>query len=88
MVPRCRENGEMDAVRITSLDMLQKGSYGIMEPPVDLPDEGFENIDFAVVPALAFTKMASVLGREVDITTGLWQKLGFYLRDLLSAVYS
>ena len=26
LVPRCRENGEMDAVRITSLDMLQKGS--------------------------------------------------------------
>ena len=63
LVPRCRENGEMDAVRITSLDMLQKGSYGIMEPPVDLPDEGFENIDFAVVPALAFTENGERLGQ-------------------------
>ena len=62
-VPRCMENGIMEAVRIESLDQLEKGMYGIEEPAAGLPTLSFEEIDFAVVPALAFTPDGERLGQ-------------------------
>ena len=62
-VPRCMEDGIMEAVHITSLDQLEKGMYGIEEPAAGLPTIPFESIDFAVVPALAFTPDGQRLGQ-------------------------
>jgi|GEM_PF-69683 len=62
-VPRCMENGIMEAVVLDSLDGLEKGMYGIMEPKSGLPTVPFEAIDFAVVPALAFTADGTRLGQ-------------------------
>lgn len=62
-VPRCLEDGIMEAVLLESLDGLEKGMYGIMEPKPGLPTVPFEAIDFAVVPALAFTRDGTRLGQ-------------------------
>ncbi len=62
-VPRCMENGIMEAVVLESLDQLESGMYGILEPRAGLPTVPFEEIDFAVVPALAFTKDGTRLGQ-------------------------
>ena len=53
----------MDAVVIASMDDLKEGMYGILEPSEGLPTVEFEEIDFAVVPALAFTPNGERLGQ-------------------------
>lgn len=62
-VPRCMEDGIMEAVVLESLDGLEKGMYGILEPKAGLPTLPFTAIDFAVVPGLAFTKDGTRLGQ-------------------------
>ncbi len=53
LVPRCKENGVMDCVPIASLEQLVPGKMGILEPPAEMIAEAPENVDFAVVPAVA-----------------------------------
>ena len=62
-VPRCMENGVMEAVLLERPDDLEAGMYGIMEPRAGLPTVSFEEIDFAVVPALAYTPDGERLGQ-------------------------
>lgn len=62
-VPRCRENGVMDAVVIQSLEQLQPGRMGILEPSSDAAALPVEQIDFAVVPAVACGRDGSRLGQ-------------------------
>jgi 5-formyltetrahydrofolate cyclo-ligase len=62
-VPRCMENGIMEAVLLNDLEDLESGMYGIMEPKAGLPVVAFKEIDFAVVPALAFTPDGERLGQ-------------------------
>ena len=62
-VPICHGKGEMDAVQITSTAELQRGMYGIPEPPRSgkkiLPSE----LSLIVVPGVAFGRDLSRLGR-------------------------
>ena len=61
-VPYCiDDNGNMIAVNIHSADDLVKGHYGIPEPknPVEFPKE---EIDFVIVPGVAFSKDGYRLG--------------------------
>ncbi len=54
-VPYCTDdNGNMIAVKITDLTDLSEGRFGISEPkcPVCFPKE---NIDFVIVPGIAFS---------------------------------
>jgi len=62
-VPRCIDDGIMECVLITSLDGLEKSPIGIMEPKQGLPVIGFDEIDFAVVPGIAFTREGARLGQ-------------------------
>lgn len=62
-VPRCRENGVMDCVPISSLEQLVPGKMGILEPPKDFPSISAAQIDFAVVPAVACGEDGSRLGQ-------------------------
>lgn len=55
LVPYCVDSfGKMIAVKIESTDDLKDGMYGIKEPKSPIEYEG--NIDFAVVPGVAFSK--------------------------------
>ena len=61
-LPLCAAPGCMEARRISSLDVLRPGSYGIMEPgPECLPIQP-EEIDFAVIPCLACDRAGNRLG--------------------------
>lgn len=56
VIPYCTDNnGNMVAVKINTADDLVKGMYGILEPknPVSFPKE---EIDFVIVPGVAFSK--------------------------------
>lgn len=61
-VPRCLGPGEMEVFAITDLGRLERGSYGILEPPSDAPRIGPEEIDFAVLPCLAADRSGRRLG--------------------------
>ena len=62
-VPRCRDNGIMDCVPIRSLEELQTGRMGILEPREDAPALAWAEIEFAVVPAVACGEDGSRLGQ-------------------------
>ncbi len=62
-VPRCLADGIMEAVELTSMTQLSKRTMGILEPDDGLPVVPFDEIDFAVVPALAYTPDGRRLGQ-------------------------
>ena len=62
-VPRCMEGNRMALCRITSLDDLQIGSYGILEPKEACPTLPHGEIDFALIPCLACTRTGDRLGK-------------------------
>ncbi len=51
-VPLCTGKGLMEARQITSLEDLQQGHYGLLEPREDSPAIQKEDIDFAVIPCV------------------------------------
>lgn len=61
-VPLCGAVGEMTARQITSLDALRPGAYGIDEPNRLAREILPEQIDLAVVPALACDRNGFRLG--------------------------
>lgn len=62
-VPRCKPEGQMDCVPIASLTELALGTMNIPEPRRDAPDIPVEQVDFAVVPAVACGLDGSRLGQ-------------------------
>lgn len=61
-VPLCGAKGEMTARRISSLDELQSGAYGILEPSDSAPVVAPEDISLVIVPALACDRDGCRLG--------------------------
>lgn len=61
-VPKCIEKGLMEVYEIRSLDELQTGSYGILEPKEGLPWINPDNIGIALVPCLSCDKDGWRLG--------------------------
>ena len=62
-VPRCVEGNRMEAVVIRSLEELQSGAYGILEPPPGGEVLSPEEIGFAVIPCLACDRRGRRLGQ-------------------------
>ncbi len=62
-VPLCREKGIMETRLISDLSCLQKGAYGIPEPPADAPAAKTDDIDFAILPCLTCNHAGQRLGR-------------------------
>lgn len=61
-VPLCGAAGEMTARQITHPGQLRPGVHGIEEPPADAPEIAPEQLDLAVVPALACDRQGYRLG--------------------------
>lgn len=62
-VPLCTAPGVMEARRITALDQLAPGAYGIPEPPAVAPAVGVDDVDFAVLPCATCDHAGHRLGR-------------------------
>lgn len=61
-VPLCGARGEMTARMITSLDGLQRGTYGILEPPVSAAEVPPDKLGLVIAPALACDRQGYRLG--------------------------
>lgn len=62
-VPLCVDKGIMEAREITSLDQLQSGKYGLLEPSGDAPVVDMDEIDFAVIPCTTCNHLGQRLGK-------------------------
>lgn len=62
-VPRCYVGGVMDAVEIFSISDLKPGMYGIPEPDADSPAVDPSELDFILVPGMAYDRARNRLGR-------------------------
>lgn len=63
ILPRCAEGHGLDLCVIHSMDDLEAGMYGILEPKADCALVTAEDIDFAVVPCLSFDRSGARLGQ-------------------------
>ena len=63
LVPRCQAGGGMEAAAVTSLDDLAPGFFGLLEPPAEAPGVPRDQIELAILPALACDRSGYRLGR-------------------------
>lgn len=52
-VPKCVEKGVMQLIEIKSLDDLEKGAYGIMEPKEGCERIYIKDVEFGVIPCVS-----------------------------------
>lgn len=63
LVPRIAGPGQMQLVPLQSLEQLQPGAFGILEPPKTLPTvPAGSGVQLAVLPCLAATRSGARLG--------------------------
>ena len=62
-VPLCISMGIMEARRITGLDELKPGSYGILEPEDSCELTDSKDIDFAIIPCISCDRNCERLGQ-------------------------
>jgi 5-formyltetrahydrofolate cyclo-ligase len=62
-LPRCGENGSMDAVAVSDLSSLVPGRFSIPEPEPSLPATKKHEIDLILTPGLLFDRTGARLGR-------------------------
>lgn len=62
-LPRCEGNGIMHAKAVQSLDGLQDGTLGILEPPQDAPTVQWAEMDLILVPGLLFDRHGNRVGQ-------------------------
>ncbi len=63
VLPRCRKKPQMTLHRITSLEELKSGAYGIPEPPDDAPMLPVDDVDLVLVPLEGIDQKGYRLGK-------------------------
>ena len=63
VLPRCAAEHAIDLCVVRSMDDLEAGAYGILEPKQSCPLVTAAEIDFAVVPCLSFDRRGRRLGQ-------------------------
>ena len=63
LLPRCEAARTLSLRVVRGIDELERGMFGIMEPPPDCPTAAPEGVDFAVIPCVTFDRDGSRLGR-------------------------
>lgn len=74
-VPKCLEDGIMKVYEIKSMQDLEAGRYGILEPNASCPEIDKKQIDFILVPCVSCDKDKNRLGHG----KGYYDR---YLQDL------
>lgn len=62
-VPRCKDDGSMEAVPVNDPEELKNGLFGIPEPPETVAPFQPDEIDLMIVPALAADADGNRLGK-------------------------
>ena len=63
VLPRCAEGHALDLCVVHSMEDLEAGMYGILEPKHTCPLVTAEDLDFAVIPCLSFDRTGRRLGQ-------------------------
>ena len=63
ILPRCAAEHAIDLCVVRSMDDLESGAYGILEPKKECALVAAADIDFAVVPCLSFDRAGRRLGQ-------------------------
>ena len=63
ILPRCAAEHAIDLCVVRSMDDLEAGAYGILEPKMNCALVTAADIDFAVVPCLSFDRKGRRLGQ-------------------------
>ena len=63
ILPRCAAEHAIDLCVVRSMDDLEAGAYGILEPKMSCALVTAADIDFAVVPCLSFDRKGRRLGQ-------------------------
>ena len=61
--PRCRDEGDVELVRVDQWADLQAGRFGILEPPSGSPAAPLAELDILLMPGVAFDPCGRRLGR-------------------------
>lgn len=62
-VPLCTASGQMELRRLTALDQLAPGTFGIPAPPAHSAAAEIDEVDFAVLPCVTCDRAGRRLGR-------------------------
>lgn len=63
VLPRCAAEHAIDLCIVRSMDDLERGMYGILEPKEACPLVTAADVDFAVIPCLSFDRAGRRLGQ-------------------------
>ena len=77
-VPKCISRGVMKVYEIQSMDDLEEGAYGILEPKNGCREIKAEEIDLALIPCLAAARDGRRLGYGGGYYDRYLEKAGFF----------